>query len=101
MVHGVSREPVKMAKAGDIVSVSVTGFTPRWTQTLVSHPKVPPVECQPIDPPVIAVRAAVNDSPLAGKDGKYITLNAVGERLEKEALTNPAIDARFQVSDTE
>ncbi|CAE7218939.1 bipA [Symbiodinium sp. CCMP2592] len=92
VVHGVSREPVKMAKAGDIVSVSVTGFTPRWTQTLVSHPKVPPVECQPIDPPVIAVRAAVNDSPLAGKDGKYITLNAVGERLEKEALTNPAIE---------
>ena len=96
MVHGVSREPVKMAKAGDIVSVSVTGFTPRWTQTLVSHPKVPPVECQPIDPPVIAVRAGVNDSPLSGKDGKYITLNAMGERLEKEALTNPAIDTRLQ-----
>ena len=98
VVHGVSREPVKMARAGDIVSVSVTGFTPRWTQTLVSHPKMPPVECQPIDPPVISVRAAVNDSPLAGKDGKYITLNAMGERLEKEALTNPAIDAEVNLS---
>lgn len=53
--------------------------------------QVPPVECQPIDPPILAVRAAVNDSPLAGKDGKYITLNALGERLDKEALTNPAI----------
>ena len=53
--------------------------------------QVPPVECQPIDPPILAVRASVNDSPLAGKDGKYITLNALGERLDKEALTNPAI----------
>ena len=53
--------------------------------------EVPPVECQPIDPPILAVRASVNDSPLAGKDGKYITLNALGERLDKEALTNPAI----------
>lgn len=49
------------------------------------------MECQPIDPPILAVRASVNDSPLAGKDGKYITLNALGERLDKEALTNPAI----------
>lgn len=92
VVLGVTREAVKSAKAGDIVSISVTGFMPRWTQTLVSHAKVPPVECQPIDPPILAVRAAVNDSPLAGKDGKYITLNALGERLDKEALTNPAIE---------
>ena len=49
------------------------------------------MECQPIDPPILAVRASVNDSPLSGKDGKYITLNALGERLDKEALTNPAI----------
>ncbi|CAJ1347817.1 unnamed protein product, partial [Effrenium voratum] len=92
VVLGVTREPVKMAKAGDIVSISVQGFMPKWTQTLVSHAKVPPVPCQPIDPPILAVRASVNDSPLAGKDGKYITLNAMGERLEKEALTNPAIE---------
>lgn len=92
VVQGVTREPIKKATAGDIVSVSVTGFTPKWTQTLVSHVKVPSVECQRIDPPVIAVRASVNDSPLAGKDGKYITMNSIGERLEKESLTNPAIE---------
>ena len=40
MVLGVTREAVKSAKAGDIVSISVTGFMPRWTQTLVSHAKV-------------------------------------------------------------
>ena len=40
VVLGVTREAVKSAKAGDIVSISVTGFMPRWTQTLVSHAKV-------------------------------------------------------------
>jgi GTP-binding protein len=38
------------------------------------------------------VKASVNNSPLAGKDGKHITMHAVGERLEKEAVTNPAIE---------
>jgi GTP-binding protein len=92
VVQGVTRDSIKRAEVGDIVAVSVSGFVPRWTQTLVSHTKVPPVSCQPIDPPIIAVRASVNNSPLAGKDGKYITLHAVGERLEKEATTNPAIE---------
>lgn len=91
VMQGVTREVIKKAVPGDIVAVSISGFQPRWTQTLVSHPKVPIVECQPIDPPVISVRATVNNSPLAGKDGKYITMHSIGERLEKEALTNPAI----------
>jgi len=92
VVQGVTRDPIKKVEAGDIVSVSVTGFVPKWTQTLVSHAKVPAIACAPIDPPVISVRTSVNDSPLAGKDGKYITMHAIGERLEKEAITNPAIE---------
>jgi len=92
IVQGVTREPIKKAEAGDIVGLSVTGFMPRWTQTIVSHQKVPPIQCSPIDPPVISVRASVNDSPLAGKDGKYITMHAIGERFEREAITNPAIE---------
>jgi len=100
VVQGLTREPIPggIARAGDIVSVSVSGFVPRWTQTLVTHQKVPSVPCNPIDPPVLAVRASVNDSPLAGKDGKHITMLAIGERLEKEALTNPAIE--IEVSPT-
>lgn len=94
VVQGLTREPIKRGVAGDIVSVSVTGFTPLWTQTLVTHQKVDAIPCQPIDPPVLSVRASVNDSPLAGKDGKYITLLSIGERLEKEAMTNPAISVK-------
>mmetsp|Transcript_13921 Transcript_13921/g.39628 ORF Transcript_13921/g.39628 Transcript_13921/m.39628 type:complete len:679 (-) Transcript_13921:719-2755(-) len=92
IVQGVSREPTKCAVAGDIVAVSVTGFMPKWTQTLVSHPKMASIACTPIDPPVLSLRASVNDSPLCGRDGKYITLNAIGERLGKECATNPAIE---------
>jgi len=94
VVQGVTRDPIKRAVAGDIVSVSVSGFLPRWTQTLVSHAKVASVPCTPVDPPTIALHASVNDSPLAGKDGKYITMHALGERLEKEAITNPAIEVK-------
>lgn len=92
VVQGVTRQPAKGASAGDIVSVSVTGFLPRWTQTLVSHKLVDAVPCTPIDPPVLAVRASVNDSPLAGKDGKHTTLLSIGDRLQKEAVSNPAIE---------
>jgi GTP-binding protein len=94
VVTGVTREPIKKAMAGDIVSVSITGFVPRWTQTLVSHAKVPCIDCTPIDPPVLSVRCSVNSSPLAGKDGKHMTLFSIGERLEKEAMTNPAIEVK-------
>lgn len=92
VVQGVTRASIKKAIAGDIVSVTVSGFVPTWTQTIVSHQKVPSVACVPIDPPVVSVRASVNDSPLAGKDGKYCTLHAIADRLEKESVTNPAIE---------
>jgi len=92
VVMGIERTKMPMAVAGDVVSVSVTGFMPRWTQTLVSHAKVPSIVCRPIDPPIISVKVSVNDSPLSGKDGKYNTLNSIGERLMKEAIVNPAIE---------
>lgn len=94
VVQGATRESIKKGVSGDIVAVSVTGFTPLWTQTLVSNAKVPSIQCTPIDPPVLSVRASVNDSPLSGKDGKYITLHAIGERLHKEATINPAIEVK-------
>jgi len=75
---GVTREPMKKAMAGDIVSSSVTGFIPKWTQTLASHARVASPHCVPIDPPVIAARVHINDSPLVGKDGKHITMLEMG-----------------------
>lgn len=91
VVKGLKREKVEVAYSGDIVNVSISGFMPRWTQTLCSSPSVEPVPCIEIDPPVLSVTVRFNDSPMAGKDGKYITLYDIGERLKKEVQNNVAI----------
>jgi len=95
-VRGMTREKVEAAVSGDLVSVSVTGFTPKWTQTICHQgaKNVEPILCTELDPPVISVTVTTNTSPLAGKDGKYIALFDVGERLRKEAMSNPAISVR-------
>jgi GTP-binding protein len=54
------------------------------------------LESQPIDPPTISVTFGINDSPLAGRDGKKVQSRVIRERLMKEAESNVAI----QVSDT-
>lgn len=50
-----------------------------------------PLPADPIDPPTLAMVFAVNDSPLAGKEGNKLTSAALQKRLEKEAVTNVAI----------
>ena len=55
-----------------------------------------PLEAQPIDPPTISVTFGINDSPLAGRDGKKVQSRVIRERLMKEAESNVAI----RVSDT-
>lgn len=90
-MKGLKRERVEVATSGDIVNVSCAGFVPRLTQTLCSTPTVDPVPCTEIDAPVLAVTVRINDSPLAGKDGKYMNLYDIGERLKKEVQNNVAI----------
>ena len=51
---------------------------------------------QPIDPPTITVTFGINDSPLAGRDGKKVQSRVIRERLMKEAESNVAI----KISDT-
>ena len=55
-----------------------------------------PLEAQPIDPPTITVTFGINDSPLAGRDGKKVQSRVIRERLMKEAESNVAI----KISDT-
>ena len=46
----------------------------------------------PIDPPTVSMLFGVNDSPLAGRDGKQLTSTVISDRLAKEAETNVAIN---------
>jgi len=50
-----------------------------------------PIPAQPIDPPTITVTFGINDSPLAGRDGKKVQSRVIRDRLNKEAEVNVAI----------
>lgn len=87
---GIKRVPVDVVKPGDIICVagmSSTSVADTIADTSVSEP----IESQPVDPPTMAVTVTVNDSPLAGTEGKKLTSNMIRERLFAEAETNVAI----------
>ncbi len=93
---GVDRVPVESAQAGDIVCVA--GMQKTSVSDTICDPQVDtPIDSQPVDPPTMAVTIAVNDSPLAGTEGKKLTSTMIRDRLMAEAETNVAI----KVSETD
>ncbi len=82
--------------AGNIVGIS--GFEELAIgETLCDSEEREPVPWTELDPPTIQMQFAVNDGPLAGKDGKFVTARHIRERLYKEIRTNISL----QVEDTE
>ena len=93
--RGLSQQPIDEAEAGDIVSIA--GMAKATVADTICAPSVDtPIPAQPIDPPTITVTFGINDSPLAGKDGKKVQSRVIRDRLMKEAESNVAI----RVSDT-
>jgi GTP-binding protein len=87
---GLERVPVDTAKAGDIIALA--GLEKATVANTVADPAVTePIKAQPIDPPTLAMRFAVNDSPLAGREGSKVTSRMIRDRLFREAETNVAI----------
>ncbi|SDW72527.1 translational GTPase TypA [Litoreibacter albidus] len=88
--RGLAQEPIEVAEAGDIVSLA--GMTKATVaDTLCSVDVNDAIPAQPIDPPTITVTFGINDSPLAGKDGKKVQSRVIRDRLMKEAESNVAI----------
>ncbi len=88
--RGLERIPVDEAKAGDIISIA--GLTTATVANTIANPSVTePLKAQPIDPPTLSMRFAVNDSPLAGREGTKVTSRMIRDRLEREAESNVAI----------
>jgi GTP-binding protein len=88
--QGLDRVPVEEAKAGDIISLaglSVATVSNTICDTSVSVP----IQAQPIDPPTLSMRFAVNDSPMAGREGTKVTSRMIRDRLEREAESNVAV----------
>jgi GTP-binding protein len=90
-----SLQEIDEAQAGDIVTLA--GMSKATVaDTICALAVDDPLPAQPIDPPTISVTFGINDSPLAGRDGKKVQSRVIRERLMKEAESNVAI----RVADT-
>ena len=88
--RGLERVPVDEARAGDIISIA--GLTQATVSNTIADPSVTdPLHAQPIDPPTLSMRFAVNDSPFAGREGTKVTSRMIRDRLLREAESNVAI----------
>ena len=88
--RGLERVPVDEANAGDIISIA--GLTHTTVANTICDPSVTePLHAQPIDPPTLSMRFAVNDSPMAGREGSKVTSRMIRDRLLREGESNVAI----------
>ncbi|MCL4125413.1 UNVERIFIED_CONTAM: hypothetical protein GTU68_061235, partial [Idotea baltica] len=93
--RGLEQSAIETAEAGDIVSIA--GMSKATVaDTLADTSVSEAIPAQPIDPPTITVTFGINDSPLAGRDGKKVQSRVIRDRLMKEAESNVAI----KISDT-
>ncbi|HZG54815.1 MAG TPA: translational GTPase TypA [Pyrinomonadaceae bacterium] len=88
--EGLKREAVERAGVGDIVALAgMEGIEIGETISSADNPKALPVIA--VDEPTISMIFSVNNSPFAGREGKYVTSRQLRERLDRELLSNVAI----------
>lgn len=94
---GLERVDVDEAAAGEIICISGIDAL-QISDTLCDPSQVEAMPPLTVDEPTISMTFQVNDSPFAGKDGKYITTRHLKDRLDKELLYNVAL--RVEQGDT-
>lgn len=87
---GLKRAEVPEARAGDIIAVSGINNL-RISDTLCDPAQVEGLAPLTVDEPTVSMTFQVNNSPFAGRDGKYITSRQLGERLHRELIHNVAL----------
>jgi len=93
---GLEQVEIKQAIAGDIIGLA--GFEEVYIgETLTDCEERVPLQFVDIDPPTIRMQILVNDSPFAGREGKFVTARNIRERLLRETRSNVSL----QVNDTE
>jgi GTP-binding protein len=99
MFEGLERKPVDEAEAGDIVLINgIDEVGIGATLCDVDHPD--PLPALKVDEPTLTMNFLVNASPLAGREGKYVTSRQIRERLERETKSNVAMRVEYP-SDTD
>ena len=94
--RGLERVQVDLASAGDIVAINgIEGI--RISDTLCDPTAVEALPSLTVDEPTVSMSFQVNDSPMSGRDGKYVTSRQIRERLDRELIHNVAL----RVEDTE
>jgi GTP-binding protein len=99
MFEGLERKPVDEAEAGDIVLINgIDEVGIGATLCDLDHPD--PLPALKVDEPTLTMNFLVNASPLAGREGKYVTSRQIRERLERETKSNVALRVEYP-SDTD
>jgi len=94
--HGLDRIEVENAQAGDIICI--TGIDALNISDTICDPNhVEALPALTVDEPTVSMNFQVNNSPFAGRDGKFVTSRNIRERLERELIHNVAL----RVEDTE
>ena len=94
--HGLDKQEVDEASAGDIVAISGLGEL-KISDTICEQGKLEILEKLSVDEPTISMVIQVNDSPFAGQEGKLVTSRSIRDRLHQELKTNVAL----KVEDTD
>jgi len=96
--HGMDRKEAAEALAGDIVMIA--GLPDIYIgETVCTNKEQEPLSAIKIDEPTISLNFLVNDSPFAGRDGKFVTGRQIRERLERELEVNVGLKVDFSPSE--
>ena len=94
MFEGLARVQVEEAEAGDIVLIN--GIEEVSIGTTLCHPEHPDaLPLLKVDEPTLTMNFLVNASPLAGREGKFVTSRQIRERLERETKSNVAMRVEY------
>ncbi|MEN9390245.1 MAG: hypothetical protein RLZZ283_345, partial [Candidatus Parcubacteria bacterium] len=97
--NGLERVETEKAEAGDIVLVA--GLPDIYIgETVTTDQSMEPLPSIHVDEPTIALNFLVNNSPFAGKEGKFVTNRQIRERLEKELEINVGLRVDFSSADS-
>jgi GTP-binding protein len=88
--HGLERKEVESAQAGDIIAFCGIEKL-QISETLCDPAKIEALPALSIDEPTVSMTFQVNNSPFAGREGKFVTSRQIRERLEKELQHNVAL----------